>query len=253
MIAVTIRGAKKTYRSRMGRPIADALQGVDLSIARREILGLVGPNGAGKSTLLLAIGGMISLDEGEIRVGGEVVGLGGTGAIGYAPERPAFETTATTAETLRCLAALCGMSPEEAQDAAANALEVVALAEFGDRRVKSLSRGMLQRLALAQALLGDPPVVLLDETLSGIDPVVHRAMCQVIAELPARGTAVILSSHDLASVEELATRVAVMDAGSVRGVLTAAELAAPGALRERFFQLLDGGGGGSSVRRHAAG
>jgi ABC-2 type transport system ATP-binding protein len=249
---VAVRGARKVYRERFRRAGIVALDGASLAVAPGEILGFVGPNGAGKSTLLLAMAGMLSLDEGEILVNGEPMQRPGNRITGYAPERSAFEPVATVNETLRLLAALRGMSGAEAREAAADALELVALIEFGDRRVQSLSRGMTQRLALAQALMGMPPVVLLDETLSGVDPVVHRQICEVIGALPSRGTTVILSSHDLSAVEELATRVAVMDTGSVRGVLTAAEFARPGALRERFFELL-GGGGVRPLHRHAAG
>lgn len=250
--AVAVRGARKVYRERFRRAGIIALDGASLVVAPGEILGLVGPNGAGKSTLLLAIAGMLSLDEGDIVVNGEPMQRGGNRIIGYAPERSAFESVATVNEILRSVAACHGMSGAAGQEAAARALEFVALSDFGDRRVQSLSRGMGQRLALAQALLGEPAVVLLDETLSGVDPLVHRQICEVVALLPGRGTTVILSSHDLAAVEELATRVAVMDNGSVRGILTAAEFARPGALRERFFQLL-AAGDVQPVHRHAAG
>lgn len=215
-----------------------ALAGIDLRVESGEILGLVGRNGAGKSTLLLALAGMLRLDAGAVRWNGRVVPLGGLPAIAYAPERPAGEPNATVTESLLSLCVLRGIRRREATQAVAAALQAASLAEVAGRRVRSLSRGNGQRLGFAQALLGDPALVLLDETLSGLDPIVHRQVCRIISTLPQRGTSVILSSHDFSAVEELATRVAVMVNGSIAAVLDAGELRRPGSLRDRFFDLV---------------
>lgn len=216
-----------------------ALAGVDLRLEPGEVLGLVGRNGAGKSTLLLALAGMLRLDAGCVRWNGRNVPLGGSPVIAYAPERPAGEPNATVAESLWSLCVLRGMPRREAKHAVARALHAASLAEVADRRLRSLSRGNGQRVGFAQALLGDPAVVLLDETLSGMDPIVHRHVCRIIGALAERGASVILSSHDFFAVEELATRVAVMVKGRIAAMLETDDLRQPGSLRERFFDVVE--------------
>jgi ABC-2 type transport system ATP-binding protein len=240
MTLVEVRGAEKSYR-RVGRERLHALRGVDLDVNAGEILGIVGPNGAGKSTLLLAVAGMLTLDRGSLRMRGHPVPRGTDGTVGFSPEKAAYIQSDTVAEVLRLFLALRGVPSAAAHRLAAQALHSVGMREHAGKRVGSLSRGMLQRLGLAQALLGSPTLVLLDETLSGVDPIVHHSICELVSALPASGTTVVLSSHDLAAVEELATRVVVMNEGRVCGILTAAEYARPGTLRRRFLELLDAG------------
>ncbi len=229
-----------------------ALAGVDLRLESGEILGLVGRNGAGKSTLLLAAAGMLRLDAGSVRWNGRIVPLGGSPSVAYAPERPAGEPNATVAETLSSLCVVRGMPRREAKRAVARALQAASLAELADRRMRSLSRGNGQRVGFAQALLGGPAVVLLDETLSGMDPIVHRQAGRTITALSQRGVSVILSSHDFSSVEELATRVAVMVNGSVATMLEAGDLHEPGSLRERFFDVVGRVEGDADTARQLA-
>lgn len=238
MSAVAVRGVTKSFRSGViGARIA-ALRGIDLSVQSGEIVGLVGPNGAGKSTLLLIIAGMLRPDEGEVIVAGNAVRLGGTGIVGYAPERTAFEQSLSARQMLVSFAKLRGQSRATARASAHEALTTVGLEAEADRPIRTLSRGMLQRLGLAQALIGEPSVVLLDETLSGVDPVVHRNICEVTKALPKRGVTVILSSHDLFAVHQLADRVVVLSSGTVRGALLAEELAGAADLQRRFFELI---------------
>jgi ABC-type multidrug transport system ATPase subunit len=236
--AITASRVSKSFRSGpFGGRIA-ALRGVDLTVAEGEIVGLVGPNGAGKSTLLLIIAGMLRPDAGDVVVDGKEVQVGGTGAVGYAPERTAFEMSLSAQQMLVSLARLRGQSRATARASARDALNTVGLEDAVDRRIRTLSRGMLQRLALAQALLGEPRVVLMDETLSGVDPVVHRNICEVTRALPKRGVTVVLSSHDLFAVQQLADRVVVLSDGTVRGALVAGELTGATDLQRRFFELI---------------
>jgi ABC-type multidrug transport system ATPase subunit len=237
MTLVEVRRAEKRWRR--GGQRQYALKQVDVDVIEGEILGVVGPNGAGKSTLLLAIAGLLTLDTGWVRMRGRNVPRASDGTVGYSPERVAYSQTETVAEVLRTFLALRGVPAAPARRLAEHALASVALQDHAWKRIGSLSRGMLQRLGLAQALLGSPALVLLDETLSGLDPVIHHGICQLIAALPAAGTTVVLSSHDLTAVEELATRVVVMNEGRVCGVLSAAEYSRPGSLRRRFMELLD--------------
>jgi ABC-2 type transport system ATP-binding protein len=240
MTLLSITGLSKTFRWGIRGDSVEALRGVDLEVESGEIVGLVGANGAGKSTLLLSIAGFLRPDSGEILFQGARVALGGTTGIGFAPERPAFDNRVTPLELLTSFARLEGLATRAATDAAAAVLAQVELEQHAARRIGHLSRGMLQRVALAQALLGNPGLVLLDETLSGVDPVVHRQLCELIAALPRRGVSVLLSSHDLGAVQELATRVVVVAAGAVRGTLSAVELARPGELKRRFFEIIAG-------------
>ena len=237
MTLVEVRRAEKSWRR--GGQRQYALKQVDVDVIEGEILGVVGPNGAGKSTLLLAIAGLLTLDAGSVRMRGRDVPRGSDGTVGYAPERVAYSQTETVAEALRTFLALRGVPAAPARRLAEHALASVAMQDQAWKRVGALSRGMVQRLILAQALLGSPALVLLDETLSGMDPVIHHGICQLIAGLPAAGTTVVLSSHDLPAVEELATRVVVMNEGRVCGVLSASEYSRPGSLRRRFLELLD--------------
>jgi len=238
MSAIIVRQVSKSFRAGPFGGRISALNGVDLSIAEGEVVGLVGPNGAGKSTLLLIIAGMLRPDEGDVMVAGNEVHLGGTNAVGYAPERTAFEMLLSPQQMLVSLARLRGQSRATARASARAALATVGLGDEADRRIRTLSRGMLQRLALAQALIGEPRVVLMDETLSGVDPVVHRNICEITKTLPKRGVTVVLSSHDLFAVQQLADRVVVLSAGTVRGAVVAGELADATDLHRRLFQLI---------------
>lgn len=235
MIPLEVEGA---FRSFGHAKRVRALDGVDLQLQSGEMLGLVGRNGSGKSTLLLAMAGMLRLDAGSIRWNGCSIPLGGVPWIAYAPERPAGDANATVAESLWSLCVLRGMPLGVAKQAVADVMQAASLADVADRRVHALSRGNGQRLGFAQALLGNPALLLLDETLSGMDPVVHRQVCRTIRALRERGVSVILSSHDFAAVEELATRVAVMVDGRIGASLDAADLRQPGSLRQRFFELV---------------
>lgn len=240
MTLLAVRNISKRFRSGIRGDSIDALRGVDLTVEAGELVGLVGANGAGKSTLLLCIAGMLRPDRGEVVFRGARVGLGGHSGIGLAPERPAFDNILTPLELLTSFAKLEGLRNDAAAEAARAALAEVSLEQQMTRRIGQLSRGMVQRLGLAQALLGDPKLVLLDEALSGVDPLVHRQLCDLITALPARGIGVILSSHDLAAVQELATRVVVIAAGTVRGMLSAGDLSRPGDLKRRFFEMVAG-------------
>jgi ABC-2 type transport system ATP-binding protein len=238
MTLLTVRRVSKTFRSGISRERIGALRGLDLTLETGELVGLVGANGAGKSTLLMCIAGMLRPDSGEVIFRGARVPLGGTTGIGLSPERPAFDNSLTAAELLTSLARLEGLARHAAAEAARAALRQVHLERHATRRIGQLSRGMVQRVGLAQAVLGKPALILLDEALSNVDPVVHSQLCNVVSDLPKRGVSVILSSHDLAAVQELATRVLVMADGKIRGELAPPELSRSGELRRRFFEMI---------------
>ncbi len=201
------------YRS-FGR--SAALRGVDLAVARGELVGLVGPNGAGKTTLLRVLAGYLDADRGRVVVGGRV---------GYLPESAPLPPEARIGEHLALRAALKGVPRRARAGAVDAALARCGLAGQARRVISTLSKGYRQRVGLADALLGDPPIVLLDEPASGLDPLQARELRALLAEL-AVDRAVIVSTHTLGELEALAARVAVIAAGRIAGDGTVAELRA---------------------------
>ena len=193
------------------------LDGVDLAVDAGTVVAVVGPNGAGKTTLLRTVAGLVPPDAGEIHVAD---GAGGRRAA-YLPQSPRFREEATVAETLSWYASL--VDGEAAPEAAT---ERVGLGVVADRRVGALSGGMVRLLGLAQALLGDPPVLVLDEPTSGLDPAMTDHVAGVVGDVAA-GRAVLLATHDPALVR-VADRVAVLDGGAI----VADD--APDALRETY-------------------
>lgn len=180
------------------------LDSVSLSLEAGTLAALVGPNGSGKTTLLRILAGIRAPSDGDVSYRGSDTQR----EVGYLPQQPRFRPSFTASETLAFYATLVGEAPD-------NALDRVGLADAADRRVEALSGGMTRLLGLAQATVGDPPVVILDEPASGLDPRMRRRTFEVARELATEGAAVLLSSHDLALVEAWCDRVFVLDGGSL--------------------------------------
>jgi ABC-2 type transport system ATP-binding protein len=203
-----VQGLSKTYA---GTP---AVQGLSFHAARGEILGLVGPNGAGKTTTLRSIVGILPLQQGSVRIAGHDLAREERAAklnLAWIPDDPQPFDSLTVAEHLRFSAALYGVEHWEPR-----AEQLLARFELAHKREAlggELSRGMRQKLALACAWLHSPAVVLMDEPLSGLDPRGIRSAKTAIQELAATGTAVVLSSHLLELIEELAQRILILDRG----------------------------------------
>ena len=212
-----------------------AVAGVSLSLVPGEIVGLVGRNGAGKTTLLRLFAGMLRPDSGTISVAGHPAGSAqARQTLGFAPDGAVFPPTLTVREVLDYFARLHASGGGANRRAlVAAALELGALDEVSGRRAALLSRGYVQRLALAQAALGGRQILLLDETLAGLDPVVRRRLCDRLVALAGSGVAVLLSSHDLAAVERLASRVLILARGRV-----VREGATVALLRERVLEVV---------------
>lgn len=205
-----------------------ALDGVTLAVSPGERLALLGHNGAGKSTLFKAVLGFLAQGEGTITVAGHRPGSDVARiAMSYLPEVVSFPQSLTGREVLAYFSGLRGASRSEID----GLLDRVGLADAADRRVRTYSKGMRQRLGLAQALIGAPRLLLLDEPTSGLDPVSRHDFYTVIAEAAARGCAVLLSSHGLEEVQGQTDRVAILSRGRLRASGTLAELAAAAALR----------------------
>ena len=182
----------------------------------RGITGLLGPNGAGKSTFLRVITGEVKPSRGEARVlGRRVPDIASLRRIGYAPEIEVFFEELTAREFVTALAEASGMSRADAKRRAEETLVEVGLEKAMDRRVSTYSKGMRQRTKLAQALLHDPDVVLLDEPMTGLDPLARAHMVELIQKLGARGKGVVVSSHILDEVETMTSEIVVLYKGQL--------------------------------------
>ena len=219
--ALHAAGVRKSYRA------AVALAGVDLRVGAGELVGLLGPNGAGKSTLTKIACGLVRPTAGRVEVLGHAAGPRGCRRrTGYLAELFRFPGWATADEVLQLhqrLARSDGGAAERTR-----LLALVALGEAAGRRVEAMSKGMQQRLGIAQALIGEPALVLLDEPTSALDPAGRRTVRVLLEELRGRGVAVLLNSHLLSEVELVCDRVVIVDRGRTIAEGTPAELSAPG-------------------------
>ena len=210
-------GLTKSYKR------AVALRGVDLEVGPGEVVGLLGPNGAGKSTLTKVLCGLVKPTGGTATVAGSPAGSAPARAqVGYLAELFRFPGWASADEVLTTHQRLKHVPAEPAERE--QLLTEVGLAHAGNTRVETMSKGMQQRLGLAQAMIGNPPVLLLDEPTSALDPAGRHTVREVLARARDRGTAVLLNTHLLGEVELLADRVVVIDAGKVVAAGTVAAL-----------------------------
>lgn len=180
------------------------LSGVSMGIERGEVVCLVGANGSGKTTLLRVVAGLLDPDAGTVTIDADA-----DRPVGYLPQSPAFDPAFTVRETLSFYASLAGGVDVE------DRLAAVGLAPVADRRVDALSGGMVRLLGLAQATVGDPPVLVLDEPAGGLDPVVRRHVDEHVRAIADEGTAVLVATHDLVGTERIADSVAVLSGGSL--------------------------------------
>ncbi len=213
--AILIEGARKSYgATAVGRP--DAVSDVSLSVSQGAIHGLLGPNGAGKTTTLKMLLGLVRPTGGRF----EVLGRPSTEPharvhLGFLPEQPYFPAQLTASEVLALYGRLSGMAKADIAAETPGLLAKVGLEGRERSSLSRFSRGMLQRLGLAQALLGSPRVVVLDEPASGLDPVGQRDVRNLMLELREQGTSVLLSSHQLSEVEAVCDEVTILNRGRV--------------------------------------
>lgn len=208
----------KTYLlPRLGKPQPlEAVKNVSFEIRRGEILGLLGLNGAGKTTLMKLMAGLLSPTSGSVRVlGSDPRDPESRRRTGFLPELPYFYPRYRPAEALAYYASLSGMDRAAAGPAVGSVMEKVGLAPHAGKRISEFSKGMMQRLGLAQALVHGPDLVILDEPASGLDPIAIHDMRMLISGLREEGRTVVLSSHSISELEKVADRVIMLSKGRV--------------------------------------
>jgi ABC-2 type transport system ATP-binding protein len=212
--AVRIRNLEKVFPIPLRRRQVVAIRGLSLDIPAGHVYGLLGPNGSGKSTTLKILLGLVTPTSGTT----EIFGIPSTQVssrvdVGFLPENPYFYKFLTGAETIAFYGRLCGLGGHSLKDRVAELLDLVGLAEAGERRISGYSKGMLQRIGLAQAMVHDPRLLILDEPTAGVDPAGSRQIRDLILQLKARGKTILLTSHLLEQVQEVCDRVGILAKG----------------------------------------
>jgi ABC-2 type transport system ATP-binding protein len=211
---LALSGVSKSYRTHFWQRPARSLDGLDLELRRGEILGLLGPNGAGKTTTIKLALGLIFPDHGEVRLQGRPAHEPAARArVGYLPESPYFPDDLTGRELIEFAARLHGVPANERRRRTDALLERVGLIAAAGRTLRRYSKGMVQRAGMARALVMRPELVILDEPMSGLDPLGRREFRDLVLELRREGTTVLFASHVLSDAEMLCDRVAILSAG----------------------------------------
>ena len=212
-------GLGKAFRGHLGIGRTVAVEGLDLEVGPGQVFGLLGPNGAGKTTTLKMILGLLRPDTGEVRLFGESPSSPLARArLGYLPENPYFYDYLTAEEFLDFYGRLRGIPAARRRETVAAALHRVGLASRRATPLRKFSKGMVQRLGLAQAIQHDPDLVILDEPMSGLDPIGRREVRELIVGLKRAGKTVFFSSHILQDAEMVCDRVAILDRGRLRAM-----------------------------------
>jgi ABC-2 type transport system ATP-binding protein len=213
---VRLQGIVKDFRPGFGLRRKRVLHGISFEVREGEIFGFVGPNGAGKTTTLKVLMGLIRATAGEASVlGCDVRETQFRRHIGFLPENPYFYDFLTGREILSFYAKLSGVARARRGDRVAMLLDWVGLSDAADARLRTYSKGMLQRVGIAQALVHDPKVVFLDEPMSGLDPIGRKEIRDLILRLRTEGKTVFMNTHILSDVEMVCDRVAIIVAGRI--------------------------------------
>ncbi len=214
--AICIQNLTKDFAVGMRGKKLRAVDDLCLEVGDNEIFGLLGPNGSGKSTTIKIILGLLEASKGTCEIYGRPSKfVDARRSVGFLPEAPYFYRYLTGRELVRYYARICMVSRVKIDSAVDSVIKLVGMTEAADRRVGTYSKGMLQRIGLAQSLVHDPQLVILDEPTAGVDPLGSAAIAEIVRELKRRGKTVLLSSHLLAQIEGLCDRVAILHRGKL--------------------------------------
>ncbi|QWV95059.1 ABC transporter ATP-binding protein [Geomonas oryzisoli] len=224
MNAVEISHLSKSYPGKRLGKVA-ALHDVSLEVAAGEVFGFLGPNGAGKSTTIKIVMGLLRPGTGSVRVfGTPVQSVESRRKVGYLPENPSFYEFLTGREYLAFVGRAFGMDDAAIRSESSRVLELLDLSGAADRPIRGYSKGMVQRLGLAQAMVHDPDLYILDEPMSGLDPVGRALVKEIIKDLKRRGKTVFFSTHITADIEIVCDRVGIVAGGRLRTVDSVANI-----------------------------
>lgn len=215
MNILEVKGLNKKFRTDFYKKPTTVLKDVTFQIQEGRFVGFIGPNGAGKSTTIKCLLEFIFPDSGEIKLFGKDLSLEQRARIGYLPERPFFQEFLTGLEFLRLHWDLGSMPRAKFEEKSKDILKLVKLTHAKDRKLKAYSKGMLQRIGIAQALICEPDFLILDEPMSGLDPDGRILVKQILRELKAKNMTVLMSSHLLEDVEELCDDLLIIHSGKL--------------------------------------
>lgn len=219
MLAVKIVGLTKIFKSGIRQRRTVALDNLSLEIEKGEIFGYLGPNGAGKTTTFKLLVGLLHPTSGDaFLLGDNIKDIDSRRKIGFLPEQSYFYDYLTAQEILDFYCQLYNLSKKERKKRVVSLLELVGLTQAASVQLRKFSRGMLQRIGVAQALINEPELVIFDEPMSGLDPIGRKSMRDVILRLKTDGKTVIYSSHILSDVEKICDRIAILSKGKLRSV-----------------------------------
>ncbi|HOP07082.1 MAG TPA: ABC transporter ATP-binding protein [candidate division Zixibacteria bacterium] len=225
MTIVDVQDLTKVYSTGMRKGDIVALDSVSLSISEGEIFGLLGPNGAGKTTMLKVLLGITSITSGTATIDGFPPGNPRSRVkVGYLPENHRFPDHLTGLGLMELTGRLHGMSQKQMDERSDELLKLVGMERWASVKIRKFSKGMLQRIGLAQAMMPDPDVLFLDEPTDGVDPVGRTEIREVMKRIRSEGKSIVLNSHLLSEVESVADRVAILSRGRLIKVATVTEL-----------------------------
>jgi ABC-2 type transport system ATP-binding protein len=220
---VTLRNVSKSFGN------FRALNDISLEIKEGEIFGYIGPNGAGKTTTMKILVGLISDFQGEVTIGDYAVPKNKDEIhklLGYLPQAVAFQDWHTTNQALKIFGKLSGLTDAQLEERIPNILDLLGLADARHKKISQLSGGMTQKVGLAQALLHEPKLLILDEPLGGLDPLSRHQFKEIVVQLAKKGTTILFSSHILSDVQDVADRIGIISHGRLKQVGTLSDLKA---------------------------